>query len=175
MGDKHKLVIVSETNNLEFLRYHGFYPAEFYTDIEIFRKKSIFFNDVVVLFLTQGNCYFSRKFLLSVYDEIASRAADENDIGIYDAILLSDTVVPTCKDYLRYEDYPMTAVRYSGRTIKSKSFDVVGLLDCEESISTLKFLKDADYGFDSEALQRVREPRDKELELISRIKVPDFS
>lgn len=174
MEEKHKLVIVSEVNNLDFLRYHGFYPAEFYTDIEIFRKKAIFFNNVTVLFLTQGSCFFSRKQLLAVYDQMIARAEDENDTGVYDAILLSDTIIPTCKDYLRYTDFPMDAVRYSGRHAKSKSEDVIKLLDCEESRTTVTFLKDADYGFSESALAGVRTDRGKEIELIARIKVPDF-
>ena len=160
MEEKHKLVIVSEVNNLEFLRYHGFYPAEFYTDIEIFRKKAIFFNNVTVLFLTQGSCFFSRKQLLAVYDQMIARAEDENDTGVYDAILLSDTIIPTCKDYLRYTDFPMDAVRYSGRHAESRT--------------TVTFLKDADYGFSESALAGVRTDRGKEIELIARIKVPDF-
>ena len=174
MADKPKLVIVSEVNNLEFLRYHGFYPSEYYTDLDIFRKKAIFFDNVVVMFLTQGSCYFSRKQLLATYDQMIARAEDENDMGIYDAILLSDTVIPTCKDYLKYEDYPMEAVRYSGRHAKSKKEDVLQLLDCVDSYTTTQYLKDADYGFSESALEGVRMDRQKEIELISCIKVPDF-
>lgn len=174
MADKPNLVIVSEVNNLEFLRYHGFFPSEYYTDLEIFRKKAIFFNNVVVLFLTQGSCYFSRKQLLATYDQMVARAEDENDTGIFDAILLSDTIIPTCKDYLRYEDYPMTAIRYNGRHAKSKPEDVIQLLDCNPSGVTIQYLKDADYGFSESALEGVRVDRSKEIELMSRIQVPDF-
>jgi len=172
--ESRQLVVVSEVDNLEFLKLHGFSPVEFYTDVNMFKKKSIFFNNAIVLFITQGNCYFSRKQLLDLYNHMVSRAEDDSDTGVYDALLLSDTVIPTCKDYLYYEDYPLAVTRYGGRFAKSKALDLLKMLEYDASPTTVRYLKDSDYGFNDSALELVRSPREQEEELISKIKIPDI-
>lgn len=171
---KPSLVVVAETDVLLFLRYYGIYPKEFYTDLEIFRKQSVFFDNVVVLFLTVGCSVFSRRSLMSIYSQMLDRANDETDTGIYDVIILSDTTLTGCKDYLKYDDHPLTVVRYSGSRAKSKPELLKDILEYEQAQQTVMFLKDADYGFSKEALDGVRVDRSTELELIKQIKVPDI-
>lgn len=167
-----KVVVLSEINCIKYLRAHGFQPDEFYTDIELFRTRSVFFNDVIVVVLYAGSCIFSKRKMDELTKTLNERAMSE-DTGIADLIIVSDSILPHCNDYFLYQNSPLSCVRYSGWKPKSGLFNLVNL-SYEKSEVTTAYLIDANYGVDEEALRRVREVDKAEQELISLITVPVF-
>lgn len=167
-----KVVVLSETNCIGYLRAHGFYPAEFYTDLELFKSRSIFFNDVIVVLIYAGTCIFPKRKMEEVRVLLEDRVKIKES-GIVDLIVISNTVLPYCDDYLRYEDTPMECIRYSGERKTSGIFHI-RTLDYEQASTTITFLANQDYGFAPEALKNVRIENEEERKLKSLIKVPNF-
>lgn len=167
-----KVVVLSETNCIGYLRAHGFYPAEFYTDLEIFKTRSIFFNDVIVMLIYAGTCIFPKRKMEEVQKLLEDRVKVK-DGGIVDLIVVSNTILPYCEDYLYYEDTPMECVRYSGEKKTSGVFPIRSL-DYEQASTTITFLANQNYGFAPEALKNVREKSAEEEKLRSLIKAPNF-
>lgn len=167
-----KVVVLSETNCIKYLRAHGFYPAEFYTDLELFRKRSVFFNDVIVVLIFAGTCIFPRKKMEEIRVLMENRA-DSDDKSIVDLIVISQTVLPYCKDYFVYEDTPLLCIRYNGTKKVSNVFNICKL-EYEQANRTITFLSDQDYGFSPTALANVRNRDEDEETLKSLIKIPRF-
>lgn len=167
-----KVVVLSEIDCLGYLRAHGFYPSEFYTDIELFRTRSMFFNDVIVMVLYAGSCIFSKKKVEDLTKTLHERAISD-ETGISDLIIVSDSILAHCDDYFLYQNNPLTCVRYSGWKPTSGLFNLVNL-DYDKSPETTTYLLDSNYGIDEAALSAVRKVDKAEQELISLIRVPVF-
>lgn len=168
-----KVVVLSEFNCINYLRAKGFEPVEFYTDLEEFKERSIFFNDVIVVMILSGACTFPRNRVIELQDTLSQRAITDNDKGVADFIVLSDAILPHCKDYFLYRDNPMNCIRYSGWRVTSNTFHLTDLV-YEKSKTTTIYLTDRDYGYNPNALDGVRAVDKSEKELISLIKVPSF-
>ncbi|MDR0917956.1 MAG: hypothetical protein LBM93_01695, partial [Oscillospiraceae bacterium] len=74
MLENAKLIILSEFNNYKYFLKQGIKPESFYTDLELFRKQSAFFNKVRILVVFGGVCNFSRKNVLKVIEALIERA-----------------------------------------------------------------------------------------------------
>lgn len=168
-----KLVVLSEINCLGYLRAHGLCPDEFYTDIELFRTRSMFFNDVIVMVLYAGSCIFSKRKVEDLTKTLHERAISD-DAGVADLIIVSDSVLPHCKDYFLYQNNPLNCVRYSGWKPTSGLFNLTNL-DYDKSEVTKTYLVDSDYGINEDALKAVRNVDQSEQDLIALIKVPSFT
>lgn len=167
-----KVIVLSETNCIDFLRANGFEPAEFYTDVDLFTKKAIFFNDVIVVVLFAGACSFSMRKMHDICKNLHERAISD-DNGVSDLLLISDSIMSNWDDYFLYRDNPLKCVRYSRYKATSGLFDLTSL-KYDKSPTTDVFLTDADYGYNEKALEEVRDIDTQEEELIKLIKVPVF-
>lgn len=167
-----KLVILAENNCIKYLREHGLYPSEFYTDVEMFKERSMFFNDVTVLMLFSGSDVFSHKQADELIRLLDDRALSL-DKAVSDLIILSNTVMPNCKDYFLYQNTPFSCVRYSKAKPTSGTFDLHEL-QYEHAKTTVTYMRDADYGFAPDALERVRQNAHADDDILSLIRIPKF-
>lgn len=159
---------------LGYLQKHGIVPAELYTDFELFRNKAVTFNNTVVMFLLAGTCRLSKRRVLDCAATLERRA--ESNLGIENVIILSDTVLTTCKNYYMYNDSPLKCIQFSKAKAKGSLVSLGDLLDgVEMSNSTELFLLSNDFGINTEALDAVRDVDQYEKDLREKIVEPKFA
>lgn len=128
-----KLIVLAERDILTYLRKNEIYPSEFYTDIDIFRKRLAFFDNAVVVTIFAGSCAFSKKVVLEILNSIDERVKDKEDNGIKASIVLSDTILTNCNKYYIYDDHPLYFKEYSrDKKVSDTSYDIWGSIDYEK-------------------------------------------
>lgn len=173
MAEKKRRLVVFACRDISyFLRASGIYPDALYTDLAMLVKDSMFFEDVIVMFILQSCASISRMVILQNVMKFNERAEDDSDFAIHDVILLSDVYMPTCDDYFYYEDNPASVIRYRRLKPMSKEQKLIKLLDYEEARQTRLYLTDSDYGFNSDALHDVREKHANVDAISAQIKIP---
>lgn len=96
------LVVLSEINNLKSLQGKGVYPDEFYTDLEIFKNRTVFMKEATILAIFAGNCHFNKRVTIEIIKALMRRAVDEHDTGIKNVYVLSDMTLAGIGSYYRY-------------------------------------------------------------------------
>lgn len=169
-----KLVVLAETNCLGYLQKHNIKPAEFYTDFELFKNKASVLQDVKVLVLFKGTCRFSKRLVLDCAETIRKRVEAQTSKmqGIY---ILSDVILPTCKDYYLYAGSPLWGAKCASWKVKGNRqalSEIIG--EYEPSDNPMIYLTSLDFGIDEDALQKVRAVNNYDAQLKEKIKVPEL-
>ena len=145
MLDKPKLIILSETNNLEYLRKHGIYPSKFFTDIKMFEKMASFFHNVNVCCILTGSCSFSRRKLNEVFNFMQERIDDEDSNSIKELLIFSDTDTFD-REYYRYTKSLGCVTKMKGKKVIKQDVNPWKTLEFLPSVQTDTFLRDEHVG-----------------------------
>lgn len=170
-----KLIVLSDRDIVGYLSAHGIYPAEFYTDMELFREKSIFFDDSCVLFISFLSGRFSQKVSRELLKTLMSRAEDKEDKGIVKVLYLSIAPPNEFEDYYIFDGSlnnlrEVRNGRGQGLTTISKLLD-----NCSYNIkNTEVYLSDIDYGVNLEALAKVRSASENKDPILDLVRIPKF-
>lgn len=97
------LAVLAEINCLETLQQKGVYPDEFYTDIEVFKNRTIFMKDTTVLVIFAGSCQFNKRYTLEFLKTLMHRAEAEQDSGIKKVYIVSDMTLAGIRSYYKYQ------------------------------------------------------------------------
>lgn len=125
-----RLVILSERDVRKFLSEKGVVPHEYYTDLDMFKKRLVGFKDVCLVVLFTGCSSFVKKQLVQYLEEILFSQKDLPTKMLEKVVILSDAVIPTCSSYYKYEGAPLNFVEYGGwDKVSDKGIDVWGSLD----------------------------------------------
>ena len=147
-----KLVVLSEVNNLEYLRKHGVYPSMFFTDIKTFEKMLSFFNGVKVCCILSGCCSFSRRKLNELFDFLQERIDDSESSSIEELLIFSDT--DTFKrDFYRYTTSIGCVNLMSGTKTKRVGLNPWKGFQFEPVSNTIQYLRDEHKGIVSSSLK----------------------
>lgn len=171
----HDLVILSERNIYDWLVSKGVYPSKFFTDFERFKARVNYLKGARVVIIFSGSCRFSK----SRVSEFANRLMESSEMrGIVSVDVLSDTLLPLCTKYYKYEDIPVSFEEYGGTRKKTKLLndDVWSRLEHSPCTSPELYLCSDDLG-DSSGIReyfRSKASEDDERLLISRINIPEF-
>ena len=139
-----RLVILSERDVSKFLSEHNIVPHEFYTDLNMFKRRIVGFKDVSLVILFTGCGGFVKKQLLRYINSILDSQRNLSMKMLKKVIVLSDTVIPFCKTYYKYADAPLTFIEYSGwDKVGTEKVDVWGSLENMASVTEKKFLREA--------------------------------
>ena len=147
-----KLVVLSETDNLDYLRKHGIYPSQFFTDLKSFEKMSSFFHDVKVCCILSGSCAFSRRKLSELINFMQERINDSESNSIKELYIFSDTDVFK-GDYYRHNGNLGCVDLMRGKKTIEKGINPWKTLQFEPSATTVRHLRDEHKGNVSSALR----------------------
>lgn len=165
-----RLIILSEVNNLKYFLAHGVVPSEFYTDLEAFSRRSVYFRGVTVLCVFQGTCNFSKKGVVEMCEGLRTQLKETGG----EVHIISDTYLPLCTDYYRYKKTPMVLVHYNKWKADSKVKRLQQTVSFENAGKTTTYLREQDYGVSSSALEKIRSVNPVEKDLIALIRRPDI-
>ena len=164
-----RVIVLSEINCLDYLKFIGITPDEFYTDYNLFKKKAFTFRDATVICIFAGTCRFSKRVVLETMTAIEKRSVEDS----LRVLILSDTLLPQCPDYFVYSNSVGTCIEYSGTKAISKQKNLKGEIGYKPAyILTDIFLDGNDLGLNYKALEKVREKVEYEEQLRKQIKVP---
>lgn len=161
-----ELIVVAERNVLPSLKALGIRPKEFYTDFDLFCKKSVYFHDSIVVVLFTGTHGFSKKRVIDQLDEMKPNLTQSN----IKVVVMSDTILSGCSEYYYYEGLPVEFVRMIKKKTANKNgtvVDIWGTLGYTPSEKTKVFLKDSNA---DELLKSV--PSQEDDALRHRIQIP---
>lgn len=96
------LVVLSEIDCRATLTDKHVYPHEFYTDLEVFKNRTVFMRDAIVLVIFAGNCRFNKRHTLEFIKTLMRRAETERDSGIKKVYIVSDMTLAGIRSYYRY-------------------------------------------------------------------------
>lgn len=130
-----KLVVLSEVNCIEYLRKHGVYPSQFYTDIQTFENMASFFTDVKVVCIISGNSLFSKGKQHEVFKFLDERMQDGASTSISGYYVLSDVQIEG-RPYYKYDKNLSNVSLVSGRKVTPVP-DFWKKLDCVPSKTAL--------------------------------------
>lgn len=136
-------VCLSEIDCLGYLQSKGIYPDEFYTDFELFKSKTVVHQDMDILVIFAGCCFFKKRLVCEFITHLRGRMGRSNDSGVSSVTVLSDSVLPKIDDYYRYSGAPVEFVKYNGW---SKVGSAEGVLDRFKDLgkrTTKRFLSQA--------------------------------
>lgn len=145
MLDAPKLVVLSETNNIEYLRKHGIYPSKFFTDIKAFEKMASFFHNVKVCCILTGSCSFSRRKLNELFNFMQERIDDEESNSIKELLIFSDTDVFD-REFYRYTNSIGCVNKMKGRKVLKQDINPWKTLEYMPCKSTDVYLRDEHVG-----------------------------
>lgn len=146
-----KLIILSETNNLDYLRKHGIYPSQFYTDIKVFEKMSSFFNNVKVCCILSGSCSFSRRKLNELLKFMRERIEDTESRSIDSLLIFSDTDVFD-SEYYRHSGNLGCVTQMVGKKVIKTCVNPWSGFEYEPCKDTVTYLRDEHKGCVQSAL-----------------------
>lgn len=147
-----KLVVLSEINNLDYLRKHGIYPSQFFTDIKAFEKMSSFFNNVKVCCILSGSCSFSRRKLNELFNFFQERIDDSESSSIEELLIFSDTDVFK-GDYFRHTGNLGCVTQMRGKKVIKQGINPWKNLQFEPSAETVEYLREEHRGQIHSALE----------------------
>jgi hypothetical protein len=166
------LAILSEINCLSVLNNKGVYPDEFYTDIEKFKKNTIFFTDATIIVIFAGNCHFNKKHTIELIKNLMKRADTASDKGISHVYVISDMTIAGLRSYYKYEGNIDTVSIMHGWSAVKNDVDIWKKLQNEPK-KAKEFLSSYDEGVATDAFNRHNARYSKEDEYIKLIVVPD--
>lgn len=165
------LIILSERDISSSLTARGIKPSAFYTDYHKFKDMLPYFDNAVLVFIFASTCAFSKKAVCETIKICEKRKEDAKDTGIVDCLVFSDTMLPLCENYYKYEDRVETGVQYSRKKVKSKEVkDLWSLVEYGTCEDTKFVLSDMGYDVAKEDIQSKQIGTDAGL--VS-IKIPD--
>lgn len=170
-----KLIVLSDRDILGYLSGHGIYPAEFYTDLEVFKERSIFFEDSCILYISFLSGRFSQKMLKETLSNLMVRAEDAEDKGVVRVLLFSMIPFRDFEDYYLFEnDLRVLRVMSDGKE-KGTTTLVKLLTGCVYNIkNTEVYLSEVDYGINREALSKVRTASENKDPMLDLVRIPKF-
>ena len=148
------LVVLSEINCLNSLNRLGVYPDIFYTDFEIFKTETFMYNHANIVILFAGNCRFTKRLVMEQIILLSKRAEDEEDTGIDNLYILTDTKLGTLKFYYSYH-YDLNKVFRTENWKEKDEVDFWGMLRSVPKQSKI-YLSSYDLGNSSEAYDRFK-------------------
>ena len=114
-----ELIVVAERDISSSLKALGIKPKEFYTDFDLFYKKSVYFHDSIVVVIFTGTHGFSKKRVIDLLDEM-NPSLTRNNVKV---VVMSDTILSGCSDYYYYEGLPVEFTRMiKKKTANKKAF-----------------------------------------------------
>lgn len=174
------LNVLSEINCLELLESKGIYPDSFYTDFELFKKKSTSFKDADVVIFKLGTCSFSGGQIIEFVNLLRKRVQNEKDKGIKSVTLVSDIEMPVVGEYYRCDEHFTEFEKYNGKKLDKKGIDFITMLDDmqdKEDNVIQTFYSDFDKGNSEPIRESIlnKEPssEDELIRLIKRVNVLD--
>lgn len=169
-----KLVVLSEINNLDYLRKHGIYPSQFFTDIKAFEKMSSFFHNVKVCCILSGSCSFSRRKLGELFNFCQERIDDSESKSIEELIIFSDTDVFK-REYYRHSGNLGCVDLMDGKKTIKQGINPWKTFQFEPSLETVEYLREEHRGQIQSALEsyhnRVNTRRSEIEDVIQRPKI----
>ena len=147
-----KLVVLSETNNLDYLRSHGICPSQFFTDIKMFEKASPYFHNVKVCCILSGSCSFSRRKLNELFNFMQERIVDSESKSIEELLIFSDTDVFK-GEYYRHAGNLGCVTLMKGKKVIKQGINPWKTFEFEPSKDTVMYLRDEHKGQISSALE----------------------
>lgn len=169
-----KLIVLSETNNLDYLRKHGIYPSQFYTDIKAFEKMSSFFNNVKVCCILSGSCSFSRRKLNELLSFMKERIEDSESKSIEELLIFSDTDTFDSEFY-RHAGNLGCVTQMKGKKVLKQGINPWKDFKYEPAKETVTYLRDEHKGYISTALEsfhnRVNSKKTELEDVIQRPKI----
>lgn len=166
------LAILAEIDCLKVLNSKGVYPDEFYTDIEKFKKNTVFFNDATVIVIFAGNCHFNKKHTIELVKNLTKRADSDMDKGVSHVYVVSDMTIAGLRSYYKYEgNIDKVSIMHGWNSVKD-NVDIWKKLQGTPKEAKCYF-SDYDIGNIEDALERYEARGSKEDEYIRLIVVPD--
>lgn len=164
--DSKELIVVAERDVFSSLRALGIKPKEFYTDFDLFYKKSVYFHDSIVVVLFTGTHGFSKKRVIDLLDEM-NPSLTRNNVKV---VVMSDTILSGCSDYYYYEGLPVEFTRMIKKKTANKNgtvVDIWGTLGYIPAKETKMFLLKSD----ADALLKSVPSMDEDI-LRNRVQIP---
>lgn len=154
--EQSKLIVLSETNNLDYLRKHGIYPSQFFTDMQMFEKMSSFFRNVKLCCILTGSCSFSRRKLNEMFTFVQERIDDEESNSIKELLIFSDTDVFD-REYYRYTNSLGSVNLMKGKRTLKEGINPWKTFEYQPSKETVEFLRAEHVGNIGTSLERYKE------------------
>lgn len=167
------LAILSEIDCLSVLQSKGVYPDEFYTDLEKFKKNTVFFKDATIIVIFAGNCQFNKKHTIELIKGLLKRASTKRDLGVSHVYVVSDMTIASLKSYYKYEGNIDTVNIMHGWNCIVSGVDIWCKLRNEPKDAKV-FHSPYYSGIVTEAIDRYNARYSKEDEYIKLIKVPNL-
>lgn len=181
-----KLVILSERNILNYLKGLDIRPYSFYTDFNLFKTKSQYLMNSVVLVIFSGACNFSVKQVCDCIKDLKARANKVADNGVLDVVTISDFKISSLNDYYIFDSDITQLTRYNGKElyiskdstimqhlkIKPEHVNLLDRLDYDKSDEVKEIFLDIDSY--KVAINNYKENSGKDESLRRVIKIPSW-
>lgn len=106
------LVVFAERDITQWLARRGITPCRYYLSLQRFKEELNEIENSVIMIIFSGTCRLSKRYVVSLADEIRSGIEDGTYNNVKEVIVLSDTFLPSCRDYYKYSGSPKTFLHY---------------------------------------------------------------
>ena len=171
------LAVLSEIHCLDYLNERGIFPDEYFTDFELFKNRSVSYQDATLVIILAGVCHFSRRHTVEFIKQQYKRKENKDDKGIRDVFVLTDAYIPNLDLYYKFQDNLDEFQKINGMSLLSTAkIDIWTIIDdyqTEGEHKTSVYLSDYDVGSSDEIVDKIKNTSSSEDELIRLIKCPD--
>lgn len=139
------LIVLSERNILDWLNNKGIKPHSFYTDLQAFKDDINTVENSVIMCIFSGTCKLSKRYVVSLLKEIEELRDSGEYANIKDVVILSDTFLPSCRNYYKYIGKPQDFLHYDRyKKLSKETQDVWGSYEFTNPVYTNVVLEEDD-------------------------------